>query len=94
MELLRVLFIISFLLNVFLYIDNKRLLHDVEWLANDKEKLMEKYLDLHEKLYKTTFTQDEDSFTIDFENGSQIKCIKTDEASIRSSRSKNIQIIE
>lgn len=37
---------------------------------------MEKYLDLHEKLYKTTFTQDEDSLTIDFENNSQIKCIK------------------
>lgn len=54
---------------------------------------MEKYLDLHEKLYKTTFTQDEDSLTIDFENNSQIKCIKTDEESIRSSRSKNIQVI-
>lgn len=37
MELLGVLFIISFLLNVFLYIDNKRLLHDIEWLANDKK---------------------------------------------------------
>lgn len=86
--------LLNFYLIVSLSIYNTKLKNDIEYLSKDKERLMEKYLDLHNKLYKTTFTQDEDSLTIDFENNIQIKCVETDEESIRSSRSKNIQIIE